>query len=181
VLWTNEYRTNKKSVLLRHPIFFGAAIIVAAVIVFAPKTPERKKLDYSKPVYTTGYAILCPQSLFFDLRADHDANAIFEVFTSISHRDEKAKALGCEVVREGIPVQAHRMDAPFNDYVAVSLMGQQDSSLFTMEAELENDEAADSPSPATASTSGRSLRTPWRLPGWTSESTCPHLRSRCQT
>jgi hypothetical protein len=124
----------RRNVFVRHPIIFGVAILVIAAVLFTPKTPERKKLDYSKPIYTVQSAIICPQSLFFDPRADHDPNAIFDVFISILHRDEKARALGCEVVREGIPVTAHRMESPFNDYVAVSLSGQQNSSLFTMEA-----------------------------------------------
>jgi hypothetical protein len=140
----------RRNVFVRHPIIFGVAILVIAAVLFTPKTPERKKLDYSKPIYTVQSAIICPQSLFFDPRADHDPNAIFDVFISILHRDEKARALGCEVVREGIPVTAHRMESPFNDYVAVSLSGQQNSSLFTMEANLENDEA-DSPSSASSS------------------------------
>jgi hypothetical protein len=79
----------RRNVFRRHPIIFGTVVLVIAAVVFAPKPAEHKKLDYSKPVYTVQSAILCPQSLFFDPRADHDANAIFEVFTSFLHRDEK--------------------------------------------------------------------------------------------
>lgn len=129
-----------RNVFVRHPFIFGATALLFAALVFSPESPKPKKLDYSKPIYTAGSAILCPQSLFLDLRADHDALAIFEVFTSFLHRDEKARALGCEVVREGIPVTAYRMDEPFHHYVAVSFAGHQDSTLFTMEPNLENDE-----------------------------------------
>jgi hypothetical protein len=45
------------------------------------------------------------------------------------------------------------MNAFFDDYVAVGLNEKQDSSLFTMEANLENDDAMDSSSPTSTNTS----------------------------
>jgi hypothetical protein len=146
----------EKNVLQRHPFLFGTAAIVIAAIAFMPKGSDYKPVDYSKPVYTEDSAIICPQSLLFDLRADHDANAIFEAFTSFSHRDEKARALGCEVVRGGIPVTAHRMSSPFSEYVAVSLGGISTGDFFTMEGgNLENGPADEgSPQVSTIKTAG---------------------------
>jgi hypothetical protein len=128
----------RKNVLLRHPILIGFATIVILAVIFMPKGEEYKKLDYSKPVYTGESAIVCPKSLLFDLRADHGPNAIFEAFTAVLHRDEKARALGCEIVRGGIPVTAHRMSSPYDEYVSLSLGGTQSADFFTMEGDLEN-------------------------------------------
>jgi len=122
----------KKNVLHRHPLLFGTVAIAIAASVLMPKSPAYQKLDYTKPIYTRDYAIICPQSLFFDIRADHDANAIFDVFTAFTGRDEKAKALGCDVVRGDIPVTAERMLSPFDTYVSVHFAGIQ-GEFFTME------------------------------------------------
>jgi len=104
----------KKNMFRRHPILTGFAGLSLAFIIFAMLTQntEYKKLDYSKAIVTDDHAIVCPQSLLFDLRADHDANAILDAFTALSSRDEKARALGCEVLQGGISVTAHRMSLP---------------------------------------------------------------------
>jgi hypothetical protein len=103
--------------------------------------PEHRKLDYSKPVFTAGSSVVCPDSLLIDSREDHDVNAVFDVFMAFFHRAEKAKALGCEELREGIPVYAaHRMAAPFNDFVAISWSTGAISNSFTMEGNLKNEE-----------------------------------------
>jgi hypothetical protein len=146
-------RTEKKQrrMLRRHPFLFAFA--VAAIVLVAmpsPKHPEPKKLDYSKPTYTGDHAIICPQSLLLDLRADHDANAVFDLFVTILHRDEKAIAFGCEVLRRGILVTAHRMDAPYDLYVSASLVGVSTGSFFTMESELENGIATEESSQSSA-------------------------------
>lgn len=132
----------KKNVFRRHPILTGFIVLSVAFFVFAALLPrtEYKKLDYSRPIATDDYAIVCPQTLLFDVRADHDANAVLETFTAFSHRDEKARALGCEVVHGDIPVTAHRMSSPFNDYVSISIPGFESGGFFTMEGDLKNTE-----------------------------------------
>jgi len=97
-------------------------------------------------------AIICPQSLLFDIRADHDANAVLQVFTAISNRSGKAQAIGCEVIREGIAVKAEKMSAPFDYYVSISANGLP-GRFFTMESELENPEAASTVSEGSADVS----------------------------
>jgi hypothetical protein len=139
----------KKNWFRRHPVAVGT-MLVGWLIIFlcwlaAYNTPEHKKLDYSRQIYTVQGAIVCPQSLLLDPRADHDANAIFEVFTALSDRDEKARNLGCEVLREGIPVYAHRMSEPFDTYISISMSSDRQDGLFTMEADLENDTETNSP------------------------------------
>ncbi len=100
--------------------------------------PQPKKLDYSKPIVTGYSAIICPQSVLSDIRADHDANALSEAFSALTNRAQKAEALGCEVIREGIPVKASKMD---DSFVSISVSGLP-GSFFTMEGELENPEGA---------------------------------------
>jgi hypothetical protein len=104
--------------------------------------PTHKKLDYAKPIITSDGAIVCPQALFYDMRADHGPKAVYEAFGAFTHRADKAHALGCEVVTGGIPVTAHRMTHPLEDFVSVTFPGNSASELFTMEAELENPEGA---------------------------------------
>jgi hypothetical protein len=151
----------KKNVFRRHPILTGFAGLSLAFIIFAMLTQntEYKKLDYSKAIVTDDHAIVCPQSLLFDLRADHDANAILDAFTALSSRDEKARALGCEVLQGGIAVTAHRMSAPFDTYVSVGLSGTGSDEFFTMESELKNDPLAQVASAPTAGTVGTSPQT----------------------
>ena len=136
----------KKNWVQRHPIAVGTVLTGWLLIFFcwlaAQNAPQHKALDYSRPIYTGEGAIVCPQSLLLDPRLDHDANAVFEAFTAFSDRDDKARALGCEVLREGIPVHAHRMTEPFESYVSLSLPPDGQDNLFTMEPDLENDTAS---------------------------------------
>jgi len=104
--------------------------------------PPSKKLDYAKPIITGDGAIICPQSLLLDVRTDHGPDAIFSAFTAISNRAEKAHAIGCEEIIGGLPVAAHRLAPPFEDYVSVSFSGGPVGELFTMEGDLENSEGA---------------------------------------
>lgn len=119
---------------------FLLIIVVCLVMCFynlaKPKSSEPEKaiapLDYSKPVYTTDHAIVCPLSLLSDRRADHDISAVMDMYTSAFTAESKAEKLGCEVWKSGIEVAAKPMDgmAPL---VTVN------TSAFTVGAHLTND------------------------------------------
>jgi len=74
-------------------------------------------------------------SLFFDIRADHSPEKVVDMFGSFLSRSEKAKALGCEELREGILVSASRLD---DDIVSVELPGVSGFGWFTIPSELTN-------------------------------------------
>ena len=101
-----------------------------------------EKLDYSKPIYTTDYAIVCPQGVllaaFLDRRQGHGPEQIYDVFTSIWNHSKKVQNLGCEEWRAGIRVFAHRMNPPFDDFVGFSLTRGEMADFFTMEPHLTN-------------------------------------------
>lgn len=132
-------KSRKKTVILR----FLAVFVVATFALWLLGTWDEhkhphKELDFSKPIYTNYGTIVCPQSLLMDPRANHDGNAVFDLFTSFTHREEKAHALGCEVLTEGLRVRAERMTAPFDDYVSISVQGMPSPPLFSMAGDLTN-------------------------------------------
>lgn len=126
---------------LRTWIIIGVAATAAYHLSNLPnaekETERQPPLDYSSPIFTKDRTIVCPQSLFFDIRADHGPEAVYSLFTSIVSVDSKAKALGCELWRGGLSVYAHRMSPPFDDFVSVSF-SRDAASLFTMEPHLTN-------------------------------------------
>lgn len=96
---------------------------------------EDRPLDYSKAVFTKYGAVVCPIGLLSDPREDHSPDKVAEMFTSIWNKDDKAKALGCTELQEGVPVKATK----FGDEMAsISLPGTGVEGLFTMEDELTN-------------------------------------------
>jgi hypothetical protein len=102
-------------------------------------TPAQPKLDYRRPIVTSDYAIVCPQAVFLDRHADHGYEAIMSAFTSVFHRSEKVRGLGCDELQEGVPVYgAHRMSKPYDDFIAFSLQKNGLTNFFTMESHLEN-------------------------------------------
>ena len=116
---------------------FGVSILLGKLDPELNKpTP---KLDYTKPIYTAYSAIICPQALLYDYHEEHGPQALFDLFTAIFHREEKAKAMGCEIWQKGIPVyDAHRMDKPLDYYVSISRDPGGMATMFTMEADLMN-------------------------------------------
>lgn len=98
------------------------------------KTVEaaRPALDFSKQIYTSDHAIICPQSIFYDYRADRGFEEVSNLFTAIFSRAEKEKALGCVEWKAGIPVKAHQMAAPLDSYISI------DDAYFTMKPHLQN-------------------------------------------
>jgi hypothetical protein len=112
------------------------AAIVLGVLYVARSRPEpqRPPLDYSKPIYTSSLAIICPLGLFVDPKADHAPDAVVDLFTSISNLGSKENTLGCTEWRGGLQVQAAPMSKP-SDRHYVQING----TLFTIEAHLTND------------------------------------------
>ena len=93
----------------------------------APEEKLTAPLDYTKPVYTIEHAIVCPESLMFDERADHEPGIVGGMFGS--HNESEAERLGCEVLRGGVQVVIGPRKPPL---VAVN------NNYFTVENELTN-------------------------------------------
>lgn len=106
--------------------------IIAAVTYFSGSEHQKPALDYSKRVYTNGFAIVCPLGLLLDPQSGHGPEAVADLFTSISNLSSKEQELGCTEWRGGLRVDAVRMSPPFEDYVQIN------GTLFTMESHLTN-------------------------------------------
>jgi hypothetical protein len=120
-------------------------IVVALIEVVGRNSPAgtpKPPLDYSKPIFTTDYAIICPVGLFLDVRADHGPEAINDLFTSVLNLKEKEKTLGCDEWHGGIRVGAVRMMPPRDHYIQVN------DAFFTMESHLTNEISATPSSPS---------------------------------
>jgi flagellar basal body-associated protein FliL len=102
---------------------------------------HREKLDYSKPVFTTERAIICPQGLLIssllDKRSGHGINEVFDLWTTILHRSDRVKELGCEEWKEGIRVYAQPMEK-FEPFIGIGLSPDGMREFFTMELGLIN-------------------------------------------
>lgn len=119
-------------------------------------TTEHKELDFTQPVYTGGNSIVCPLALMNDPREDHGISAITNLYTSIFNRDEKANALGCEILREGIPIyDAHLLD-PRGGFVTFSFSPDSPPAYFSMSSHLKNEASnSDSQKPSAANQESR--------------------------
>src|SRR5947209_8423017 len=93
-----------KKFLLWTAVVLGLATIIHFAEVSEDQHP-RPPLDYSKPVFTTDNAIVCPIGILFDQRADHGPSAVFDMFVSIANRSSKVRALGCQEWQGGIQVR----------------------------------------------------------------------------
>jgi hypothetical protein len=128
-----------------YTVKFGTKVfllVIAGMLVMCfynlarPKPSEPEKaitpLDYSKAIYTTDHAIICPLSLLSDRRADHDIATVVDMYASAFTAETKAEKLGCEVWKGGIKVTAKPMDemAPLVTLNTYS---------FTVDAHLTND------------------------------------------
>jgi hypothetical protein len=154
------HQLNKQSLMYRFWRFSKWPIIVSAAIALLfyiakpqgadtkdANSREPRQLDYSKPVVTDEGAIVCPESLLdrilTDPRADPDMNTVLDMFDSFFNREEKARALGCEVFKEGVTVYgAQPMDSSLKDIVTFGLSQGETSGYFTMAAGLKNTEAS---------------------------------------
>jgi len=127
-------------------VWWLIAIIGVAVVIELIGSAEngtdtaakRPPLDYSRPIFTDDYALMCPIGAFYDLRADHGPAAIADLFMSVFGREEKEKRLGCQELRGGLRVYARRMKAPYDPYVQVSFTPDSLATVFTVEAYLKN-------------------------------------------
>jgi TonB family protein len=123
-------------------LIYTLGVVLFGIIIFSTPTknaesdtPTIAPLDYSKPVFTTSRTIVCPLSLFFDVRADHSLDKVMEMFTSIWSRSEKAKALGCEELQADILVTASSYDGYF---ALIKLPGTSTAGWFTTASDLTN-------------------------------------------
>jgi hypothetical protein len=107
----------------------------------SPPASKKSELDYSKPIYTTKYAIICRQALILaaalDHRVGHGLEDIDDMFRSIWSRSAKVKTLGCEEWRSGIRVYARPMES-FPPYTSLSLSSDNDWMYFTHSSHLTN-------------------------------------------
>ncbi len=123
-------------------VIYALAIVGVGVLILVPKDKESDTgtapsapLNYSKPVFSTSVTVVCPLALLSDIRADHSPEKVIDMFGSFLSRSDKAKALGCEELQEGILVSA----SPFDDgIVSVGLPGGLGSGWFTIASELTN-------------------------------------------
>jgi hypothetical protein len=112
-------------------------VVVAGLVIYSiSQSNETQKasvpLDYSKPVYTTDHAIICPLALLNDRRANHDIAAVMDMYTSTFTAESKAEKLGCEVWKSGVEVAAKPMDG-------MAPLVMVNASAFTVGAHLTND------------------------------------------
>jgi hypothetical protein len=119
------------------------AVLLLIIILNPPDAEKpRPSLDYSKPIFTDDFAIICPIGILFDVRVDHGPDAVLDMFISPFGMQSKAEKLGCEVWRGGIRVNAVRADGVIQgngrylNYVRIN------DALFTIEADLTNDPQA---------------------------------------
>ena len=95
----------------------GLFVFVVLVLAFAVHTVEkdwkaehkdtpRIPLDYSRPVYTTDHAIICPLGTLLDVRSGHGRDALLDLFTSVFNLKTKEANLGCEEWMGGLQVDA---------------------------------------------------------------------------
>lgn len=66
--------------------------------------PKRKPVDYSMPLYTTSFSIVCPIDNLFDKREGRGIEAANKAAISIINRSEKVKEAGCEEWKAGIRI-----------------------------------------------------------------------------
>jgi TonB family protein len=123
-------------------LIYTLGVVLLGIIIFSrpsknaeSDTPSIVPLDYSKPVFTTSRTIVCPLSLFFDVRAGHSLDKVMEMFTSIWSRGEKAKALGCEELQADISATASSYD---EDFALIKLPGTSTVGWFTTASDLTN-------------------------------------------
>lgn len=138
-----------KGLITKHPVLFTCSLVATLTWLFVglvihvansiePATAP-KKLDYSKPIFTSEHAIVCPASLLWDPSVDRGLPAVHEVFESFSDTSEKARAIGCETLGVSLPVyHAERMSPPFDEWVSISFKPNQSEELFTSQGDLTN-------------------------------------------
>jgi len=103
-----------------------------------PPPPAPPPLDLSRPVFTDDATLICPQSLFFDVREGHGIQGLNDALLSIFHRSDKFAALGCEEWQAGVRVYVRKMDPPFEHFLSVAPSANAPSTLFSLAMFLRN-------------------------------------------
>lgn len=123
-------------------LFWIAVVIVLAKIFLdkptttqqsSKSTPALAPLDFTAPVYTKKYAIICPMSLFSDPRVVRDVEVIRSLWTTVLNRSSKVKEMGCEEWRDGVPVAA-KLAFPENRNSIVII----NETMFTQQMDVRN-------------------------------------------
>ena len=121
--------------MTRTKILFGILAIVAVVwiVEITPDTQQEKPpLDYSKPVYTEKYAVVCPLGLLFSVRADVQDEIKSVFFMPHFSLSDEAKQLGCEELVGGLQVEVVHMQSPLDSFVQIN------GTLFSVPSYLTN-------------------------------------------
>lgn len=126
---------------------FGAIMIIGAFsgvfgdhdvpITKSANNQVKLSLNFTRPIYTENYGIICPLSLMLDRRADHSPSAVISMFTSAFSRSEKAKALGCEELQGGIRVYVAAPDSS-SELLHLSFSPNELPMFFTLPSQLSN-------------------------------------------
>lgn len=68
------------------------------------KAPEKPQTDYTRALYTTSHAIVCPYGILVDKREGHGLEGANQAAVSVFSRSEKVKEAGCEEWKAGIRI-----------------------------------------------------------------------------
>lgn len=78
---------------------YVAIVINAGGEGSSASTQKDPDVDFTRPLQTKARALVCPESVLYDMREGHGIQAAMNAFT-----DEAVNAAGCALFREGIPV-----------------------------------------------------------------------------
>jgi hypothetical protein len=87
------------------------------------------ELDESRPVFTNDDALFCPASILFDPRESRSGLKLAEASSSLWGKAEKAKELGCDLLRGGL--RLHNTSFTSGIIVRFSLEDDRDPTLLT--------------------------------------------------
>lgn len=113
----------------------------AEVVAAKPKPaepPPRPKLDVTRPMFTEANAAVCPISILMSRSAKHSADNIVSALNSFWNRSQKIADLGCEEVREGIPVYGGWMENTNENTVTIAFSREGPRVYFAMSRDIRN-------------------------------------------
>jgi hypothetical protein len=92
-----------------------ATTSAAAAPTSAPPKPAAvaaaPAVDFSRPVFTTEGGVICPIDRVLDDRLGHTLKDATQAAMQVFGRTEKLREVGCEVLRDGVPVQVKPPEA----------------------------------------------------------------------
>lgn len=100
----------------------------------------KPELDYSKPIYTADYALVCPIGIIFDKRAGYGLDGANEAALTVFGRAEKIKEIGCQEWKAGIRVYINDSQKG-HSWQEASLHKDQIADIFILKHTLTNDPA----------------------------------------